>query len=218
MKLILASTVDVASMNIARQLLDHYDFEKTSELYEGNPVYVMTIRNAEVKIAFTGKDLIHTQNITSHFNPTLLIYISRHSSASGTPTLSVLTPGNLTEKAEYGGLPRKISISPASAMKNALKEMARLREEWSLDYKVSYECTHHGPSLDVATMFVELGSSLPQWKDVKAAEAVAHSAMKALRKEQVYPAAVGIGGPHYNEKFTRIALAAGDVGGLESGC
>ena len=45
----------------------------------------------------------------------------------------------------------------------------------SLNYEVSYECTHHGPSLPVPTMFTELGSSPEQWKDLKAAEVVAHA-------------------------------------------
>ena len=69
------------------------------------------------------------QHITDYFSPQLLVFVSRHSGVAGIPTLSVHTPGNLTEKAEFGGLPRKISVSPASAMKNALLEMIRLKEE-----------------------------------------------------------------------------------------
>jgi D-aminoacyl-tRNA deacylase len=72
-------------------------------------------------------------------------------------------------------------------MKDALLEMAKLKEEMELNYEVSYECTHHGPSLDVPTMFAELGSSLKQWKDVKAAEVVAHAAMTAVSKRSSYP-------------------------------
>ncbi len=206
MILLLASEKDVASVNIARKLLEHYDFEKTSETFDSNPIYFLNFGNREIKLVYTKEDLIYTQDITEHFQPELIIYISRHSSASGRPTLSVHTPGNLTEEANYGGLPKKVSISPASAMKNALKEMERLRQEWNLKYEVCYECTHHGPSLDVPAMFVELGSSLIQWKDLEAAEAVAHAAMKAAISEEKYTAVLGVGGPHYNEKFTRIAL------------
>ena len=84
--------------------------------------------------------------------------------------------------------------------------MEKLKNEWNLNYKVCYECTHHGPSLNVPTMFVELGSSLPQWKDSKAAEAVAHAAMQAATNENTYSAVLGLGGPHYNEKFTKLSL------------
>jgi len=206
MILIVASTEDVAGMNIAQRIIDHYNFERLSETFHKNPVYSKKVQSHEVKMLFINEEIVKTQFITDFFTPQLLVFVSRHSSISGIPTLSVHTPGNLAE-AELGGLPRKVSISPASAMKDALLEMSRLKEEMKLDYKVSYECTHHGPSLNVPTMFAELGSSPEQWKDVKAAEAVAHSVMATVSKRSSYPAALGIGGPHYNEKFTRIALS-----------
>ena len=87
----------------------------------------------------------------------------------------------------------------------------QLKEEMQLDYEVSYECTHHGPSFDVPTMFAELGSSIKQWNDLKAAEVVAHAAMKSISKfggSQV-TAVLGIGGPHYNARFTRMMLENG---------
>jgi len=206
MILIVASTEDTAGMNIAQKIIDNHNFEKLSETFHKNPVYSKNVESQEVKLLFVNEEIVKTQFITDFFTPQLLVFVSKHSSVSGIPTLSVHTPGNLAE-AELGGLPKKVSISPASAMKDALLEMSRLREETKLDYKVSYECTHHGPSLDVPTMFAELGSSPEQWEDVKAAEAVAHSVMAAVSKRSIYPTALGIGGPHYNPKFTRIALS-----------
>jgi D-aminoacyl-tRNA deacylase len=91
-------------------------------------------------------------------------------------------------------------------MKNALLEMAKLADERGLDYEVSYECTHHGPSLNVPAMFAELGSSPKQWKDSKAAEVVAHAAVAAISDCSDCSVALGIGGPHYNRKFTKLAL------------
>jgi D-aminoacyl-tRNA deacylase len=121
--------------------------------------------------------------------------------------LSVHTPGNLG-KAELGGLPRSLSISPATAMKECLKTMSQLKDEMHLSYEVSYECTHHGPSLDVPTMFAELGSSTKQWGDKKAAEVVALATMETVSNfgKIEARAALGIGGPHYNMKFTKMAL------------
>lgn len=206
MMLIVASTKDIASMNIAEKLLEHYDFEKTSDVFQQNPVYFKKTKQFEAKFVYVAQDPIKTQYITDFFAPQLLVFLSRHSSTSKTPTLSVHAPGNLTRDAKFGGIPEKISISPASAMKEALLEMAELKERMKLDYKVSYECTHHGPSLDVPTMFAELGSAFEQWKDLKAAEVVAHAAMAAVSKPPKHRAVLGIGGPHYNEKFTNIAL------------
>ncbi|MFQ5758354.1 MAG: D-aminoacyl-tRNA deacylase [Candidatus Bathyarchaeia archaeon] len=205
MILIVASKKDIASVNIAHQILSHYEFEKLSELFEENPVYLKRLGDSEVRMLFIKEDLINAQFITDFFTPQLLIFLSRHSSASGTPTLSVHTPGNLGE-ARFGGIPRRVSISSASAMKDALMEMERRREKMELNYKVSYEATHHGPSSDVPAMFVEVGSSPKQWRDKRAADAVARATMAAASKQSRYPAALGIGGPHYNAKFTRIAL------------
>jgi D-aminoacyl-tRNA deacylase len=203
--LFVASTQDTAGMNIATKLIDHHNFEKLSETFHNNPVYSKTTQNKEIKLLFVNREIVDTQFLGDLFTPQLLVFLSKHSSAMGIPTLSVHTPGNLSE-AKFGGKPRRVSISPASAMKNALLEMARLRDQRELDYKVSYECTHHGPSLDVPTMFVELGSSPKQWKDDEAAEVVAHAAITALSGGSNYSVALGIGGPHYNKKFTKSAL------------
>ena len=206
MILFIASTKDTAGMNIATSLIDHYSFEKSSETFHKNPIYIKTLHNKETKLLFVNTGIVDTQFFGSLFNPSLFIFLSRHSSAKGIPTLSVHTPGNLAE-AQFGGKPRKVSISPAVAMKNALKEMAKLTDERRLHYEVSYECTHHGPSLDAPAMFVELGSSPKQWKNLKAAEVVAHSAAAAVSDCSDCSVALGIGGPHYNKKFTKLALS-----------
>jgi len=205
MILIVASTEDVAGMNIAQQLITHHEFEKIEEAFHQNPVYSRKVQNREVKLVFVNEEIVNTQFITQFFSPQLLVFISKHRSVSGLPTLSVHTPGNLAE-AELGGIPRRVSISPASAMRDALLEMATAKEEMKLKYEVSYECTHHGPSLDVPTMFAELGSSLKQWRDQTAAETVARATIAAVSKQSRYATVLGMGGPHYNAKFTRIAL------------
>jgi D-aminoacyl-tRNA deacylase len=206
MILIVASTEDVASLNIATKLLEHHRFERVTEEFQQNPVYRRTVEGSEIRLVYVNKDIINTQHITDSVKPELVVFLSRHSSASGTPTLSVHTPGNLTKEADFGGLPKKISVSPAYAMKEVLWEMARLKQEMKLNYQVSYECTHHGPSLDVPTMFTELGSSPKQWADPKAAEVVAHAVVVALSKPSTHRAVLGIGGPHYNMRFNRIEM------------
>lgn len=195
-------------MNIAGQLMNHYSFEETNESFQESKCYEANINGKKVRLVTLQVGSIYSQNLTEHFNNLeLVVFISKHSSESGTPTLSVHTPGNLGE-AEKGGLPRKVSISPANAMREALKTMNQLKERQHLDYEVSYEGTHHGPSLDVPTMFAELGSSTKQWNDLKAAEVVAHAAMAAISKFGVFHAktVLGIGGLHYNARFTRMAL------------
>ena len=205
MILFIASTKDIAGMNIAKHLIENCGFQQQEEIFQQNPVYTKTIHNKQTRLFFVNSEITQTQFLNNLFNPELFIFLSRHSSAKGIPTLSVHTPGNLSE-AKFGGEPRTVSISPAGAMKNALQKMAKLATKKILDYDVSYECTHHGPSLDSPTMFVELGSSPKQWNDGEAANVVAEAAVAAISYCTSSSAVLGIGGPHYNKKFTNLAL------------
>jgi D-aminoacyl-tRNA deacylase len=162
MILIAASNKDTASLNIMKQILSNYKFEKSNKNnYQDNPIYLTKIKQRQVTLITLKEESVYTQNLTEFFTPELIVFISRHSSISGTPTLSVHTPGNLGE-AELGGLSRTVSVSAANAMRDTLKAMVQLKKEMQLNYEVSYECTHHGPSLDAPTMFAELGSSSKQ--------------------------------------------------------
>ena len=208
MILLVASSKDIASLNIKKQVLDHYQFERTTESFQENAVLEAHINQEKVRFVTLNQESVYAQNLTESFiEVELVVFISRHSSESGTPTLSVHTPGNLSGVG-LGGIPRKVSFSPANAMRDALKAMMRLKEEMKLDYAVSYEGTHHGPSLDTPTMFAELGSSPKQWNDLEAAEVVAHAAIEAIYKfsNPSAKAVLGIGGTHYNARFTRMAL------------
>jgi D-aminoacyl-tRNA deacylase len=207
MILVVASNRDPASLNIKRQILKNYNFKEAAKM-EDESIYEAEINLKKVRLVTLNSESIHAQNLTDQFaDVDLAVFISRHSSISGKPTLSVHTPGNLGD-AQHGGIPREVSISPANAMRETLKEMMRIKQERKLDYDVSYEGTHHGPSLNVPTMFAELGSSAEQWKDEDAADVVAHAAMEAVSTFGNSPArtVLGIGGPHYNYKFTHLAL------------
>ena len=160
----------------------------------------------DVKLVTLNEETIFGQYLPNYFQTELIIFVSRHESKRGIPTLSVHTSGNIWD-AELGGLHRKVSISPANSMRIALLEMTVQKEKLRLnDFNVSYECTHHGPSLDVPTMFVEVGSSLTEWKNLKAAEAVAYAAISSIVKESTVPTVLGIGGNHVNQVFTEISL------------
>ena len=208
MILIAASRKDTAGLNIAKQILSHYPFSPTGETFQENPLHSADVKGKKVTLAILKEEAVTAQHLPDSFtNLSLIVFISRHSSTSGTPTLSVHTPGNFAA-AELGGLPKTVSVAPATAMRDALKALAYFQESAKLEYEVSYECTHHGPSLNVPTMFVELGSSAKQWRDSKAAEAVAHATMSAIGKfgASEKKAVLGIGGTHYNQRFTRMAL------------
>jgi D-aminoacyl-tRNA deacylase len=210
MILLVSSNKDVASLNIANQILQHYPFRKTSEEFQGNTVYAAEANQKTVALIRLTEESIDAQSLPENFSNTeLIVFISRHSSQSGTPTLTVHPPGNFAD-ANFGGLSRMVSVSPAIAMSNALKTLATLQQKLGLlDYEVSFEVTHHGPSLNVPAMFVELGSSMFQWTDSKAAYAVACAVIYTIENFEFKPsqkAVIGIGGTHYNRKFTQMAL------------
>lgn len=208
MILIVASNKDPASQSIKQQILNNYSFKETAETYQENPLYTAEINDRNITLATLSKELVGAQYLAEDFpDAKLVVFISRHSSQSGKPTLSVHTSGNFAE-AELGGLPKTVSVAPAVAMQTALKALVHYQNPLLLHYEVSYECTHHGPSLNVPTMFVELGSSEAQWSDMRAAQAVADAAMTAIVefKAPADCAVLGIGGTHYNQKFTLMAL------------
>jgi len=215
MILLVHSNLDIAGKNIAQHILQQYPFTKTSQTFQENPVYQAQINGNQVTYITLNEEAVTAQNLPESFpNAELVVFVSRHNSQSGTPTLSVHTPGNL-DKAELGGLPRSVSVSPANFMAEALKTLSRLKNEKNLNYQVTYECTHHGPSLQVPAVFVELGSSETQWNEQTAAAVVAQAAMDATANFgcSKRPAVLGIGGTHYNQKFTNMALAGEAVFG-----
>ncbi len=209
MILLVASNRDMASLNIKEQILKHYVFHENTDTFEGSSTYTADVNGKEVTLITLQDESVKAQNLLSEFPTTkLVVFISRHSSQSGTPTLSVHTTGNFGE-AELGGLPKILSVAPATAMQTALKALIHYKEQLNrFHYEVSYECTHHGPCLGVPTMFVELGSSPAQWSDSNAAQAVADSAMTAIAEfgAPTCSAVLGIGGTHYNQRFTLMAL------------
>ncbi len=99
-------------------------------------------------------------------NPKIL-FISRHEmSRNPRPMLTVHTSGNWG-KAEYGGTDNKVSICNACLNSNIIRQLRKLAEERSIlgEYEVVMEATHHGPSIDYESCFIEVGSSEREWND-----------------------------------------------------
>ncbi len=135
----------------------------------------------------------------------ILLFATRHKSESGKKSYTCHFPGNWSE-AEFGGRSRQLCIAPASFMKEAFRCLNSNAS--STGFEVTLEATHHGPYLSKKpAMFIELGSSEHEWKDVAAGKVIAKSIAEALSKEipsrKTY---IGFGGTHYPHDFTRIVL------------
>ena len=131
-----------------------------------------------------------------------VVFMSRHSAASGMPTLTVHPIGNYDD-AEFGGRERTLVRSAPSLMTDALRRIKALND--TTEYSVSFEVTHHGPYLESPTMFIEVGSEETHWGDKHAAGIMA-DVMLSMDRDDDYPTVIGVGGGHYAPRFTELAL------------
>jgi len=201
-KTIVVSKEDIGGMNIYSRLLENFDFQETADQYKGNSIY----RSSKSMLRLVLIDSLHIfSEHLDELNAEFITFASRHSSKSGKPTLSVHPVGNWG-KAELGGKDRSLGPTSAALMKNYLLSLKEKQESQNLDFEVSYEVTHHGPGLKTPCCFIEIGSTEPQWRDEKAALAVAETIMERSSFPGCHTA-VGIGGLHYNPQFTKIALS-----------
>jgi D-aminoacyl-tRNA deacylase len=205
MRLIVTSKEDVASANIFDRVLDTIVWKEGGR-FDGNPWF----SSGNLALVTIDKYHLYTDQIdrTVHeelgFEPELVIFASKHRSESGLSTLTVHPIGNFG-KAEFGGKSGELVPSCPSLMTNALRILKAKAREASLEYKVSFEATHHGPWLETPSFYIEIGSLEEQWKDERAAEPIAQTIIEADISE--YPIAVGVGGGHYCPRITDVALA-----------
>lgn len=199
---ILASTSDLASRTLG-DAVESEGFASTGVELLGHPVY----QRGPLLLARFEDMVITPPNLDEYFNPQAYIFLSRHSAGSGIPSLTAHTTGNFGTEAEIGGEPRELGRSDPALLKNYLIALWKRRDEVP-KYKVTMEATHHGPtSLQRPVLFVELGSSEEFWGDAQAAGVVARALLDSLTEKQVWSrVALGFGGTHYSEKFTKLSV------------
>jgi len=136
----------------------------------------------------------------------MVIFASKHKSEKSEKTLSIHAPGNFRE-VWGGGKPGRLSPASAQFQKflfDVLKDEAAKSE---LRYDVTLECTHHGPLIDVPSVFIEVGGSELEWKDRKASFVIAKTIRRAIETFEENPyweVGIGIGGPHYCPVFNKL--------------
>jgi len=202
--LIIASLVDPASINIADKLIKEYGFEESGRTFSGRPVY----KRNDLLLAYLDVDDIYAEGVDKIFQAEGVIFASRHQSESGEPTLTVHVPGNIVNKADFGGSPGSLAWAHPQRMKAALLALREVKDDFGLtEYSVSLEVTHHGPTeLTIPAMFVEIGSSESQWNDEEAGHAAAKAILAGGSKPIDSQGCVGFGGGHYATKHTKITV------------
>ncbi|MGC8651888.1 MAG: D-aminoacyl-tRNA deacylase [Candidatus Micrarchaeia archaeon] len=132
----------------------------------------------------------------------VLILLSRHSSAKSIPSFTVHTTGNWSSEALLGGKPEELSVAAPLYMRAVLYALNLINSDRSM--AVTYEATHHGPLLNTPSLFVEIEKNSYNGERAKV---VAEAVASALRGVTELPVAIGIGGTHYPQKFTELALS-----------
>ncbi len=198
---LVASRRDPAGYNMYLRLKEA--FKPSGREFEGNEVYMMD----DVELVLTERDIIFCDHLDEFFDPEFYIFLSRHSSESGRPSLSAHFPGNFSDDESYGGRAKELSYTFPSLHQAYMRNLWELRDRVP-GYQVVTEPMHHGPtSLSKPVLFVEIGSTPEEWNDAKAVEVVVEAVLETIRRRpKRRTAGIGLGGPHYSEKFTKFIL------------
>jgi D-aminoacyl-tRNA deacylase len=214
--LIVSSSLDPASINIKERILEQSDWKEIDTFYN-NPVYqhlnmedivIITINDRKIRHENLEKEIKEKLKLI----PKQAIFISRHTSKTGEPTLTTHPIGNYGD-AQFGGKTKTLSKSSPRLMTHLLRILKSNAKQAGLYHKVCFEVTHHGPYMSIPTLFAEVGSNKEEWIKKEPATIVAKSVLALLSSYHYeddftddIPVLVGIGGGHYAPRFTDVAL------------
>ncbi|MHA2365644.1 MAG: D-aminoacyl-tRNA deacylase [Candidatus Hodarchaeales archaeon] len=138
------------------------------------------------------------------------IVLSKHSSSSKQKSFTVHSTGNFGLEAKVGGNPQNLGYSQAQIQTFLLQCLSEVYKKQSglENFHVVAEATHHGPLIQKPMIFIEIGSSKNQWINENAGRVIAETIERFFSektKDLIFqlPIAIGIGGTHYAQKFSK---------------
>ncbi|PIZ53455.1 hypothetical protein COY28_03575, partial [Candidatus Woesearchaeota archaeon CG_4_10_14_0_2_um_filter_57_5] len=218
---IIVSVQDPAGMNVRERLLARMPWhaqgahDGSALLHAQTPLHRLLLLTAQ-------KDTIHCEDLGSTmralgFAADMFLFLTRHASRAGVPTMSCHAPGNWGD-ALQGGKKRALGIAPALWQRRAYLALVRHCPD---GYDPVMEATHHGPLLDRPCLFMEIGSTGKEWVDPVAGAALASAVVQLLsidpmsKDAEVPRIVVGLGGTHtcaeFNKAVQRYPMAVGHV-------
>lgn len=201
--LIITTKEDPASTNILGQLKQFRPNPILNSMRSSDsekPIFdILTIEDSMLKTENLDQEKINKYDF--------VIFASKHQSEKKEKSLSIHCPGNF-RSADHGGLPGKVCPSSALFNKFMFETLNKISEEHNFkDFNITMEATHHGPLLDVPCAFIEIGSTMMEWRNSRAGFIIAKTIIETIEKFQPtkYPeVAIGIGGPHYCPGFNKL--------------
>lgn len=228
--ILVTSKKDPASITMAKCLIDEIGFSKYENSKNQNIVGSpglpksgekdgknndkafdsYSFKNIKLHLSHNSS-LLHMENLDEIYpDSAAFVFLSKHSSESGKPTLTCHFTGNFSYTNPYGGIKRELGIAYPYIQKSYILEITS-KQSFVSEYDIIIEATHHGPtSLKKPSVFIEIGSTQKQWTDKKAASIVCQSVVNILTREKANPhcKSVGIafGGTHYPTKLNKLLL------------
>ena len=207
---LVASEEDLASITMAEYLKNNKGFSTIDN--DDESVILQSKEYKNVKLIVCNKSLLHLEDldeisIWKSSDIQSYIFLSKHASKSGIPTLTCHFAGNYADN-PYGGNSREIALSHPLLQKQYLSHITNLKSAIP-NYDIVIESTHHGPtSLKRPVFFVEIGSTEKQWTDTNAASIVCDCILNVTEDDLKLcrKVGVGLGGTHYPIKFNKLLL------------
>jgi D-aminoacyl-tRNA deacylase len=199
--LIVYSKKDEVGTCIAKQLIQITDFSSSTVLLGMEYPYSKGMKSALIAL----DDELVNADYLDKIAAERILFLSRHSSEKNIPAYTVHATGNWSDKALLGGKPHMLSISDPMLMCTLLNAIAKRNTDGTM--QVTYEATHHGPLLNTPSTFVEIEKNS---FNEERCDVVAHAIIDAFKDSSLCKGkevAVGIGGMHYSQKFTSVALS-----------
>jgi D-tyrosyl-tRNA(Tyr) deacylase len=187
---VVCSRADPASLNIYERLLELSSWQ-AQEGYSSNGRMRLIIHNELQTRLCRLDDRLEGLGL----KPEIVVFASRHEAKAGLPWLG----GHFTGILEEGR--GRLSAAAPGGLSSFLHNIALP------GYAVSAEATHHGPvDLKTPCFFAEIGSTLKEWQDRQAGEAVARAILALETRER--PVFLGFGGGHYVARQTELIFKA----------
>ena len=193
--ILVASNQDLAGTTMTDYLRDEEGFNSAGH----------SSKHVDITLHTTEESLLTLDDLDGIYpDAHAFIFLSKHRSDSGIPTLTCHCTGNFSD-APFGGKPCELAVAWPSLQKAYLRAITDAKVP---GYEVIIEATHHGPtSLAKPVLFIELGSSEKQWADKTAASAICKCILSVLKKMgPCTKVGIALGGTHYPSKFNKLLL------------
>ncbi|MEM0048062.1 MAG: D-aminoacyl-tRNA deacylase [Ignisphaera sp.] len=220
---IIYSLSDLAAIGIVEKLIENAMCTDLGRgVYGAKVSKQCVLGNVEALFLGFNDEIVYLNSLESLKGFDMFIAPSRHQSEARIPSLTVHVTGNPWRRSDFGGEPMTLSLSNPVLMWLILQDLYKAKNSHNTlsKFSVSYEVTHHGPTVrGTPITFVEIGSSENEWRDVVAQEIVAKAignnikVFYSLKDKPPCRIAIGFGGSHYAPLFTRRALEKGECYG-----